>query len=154
MKHVKYRLKVPRGVCSGNTLRVSNMGNESTTKIAGDLLVKLAVKPHKYFRREGRDIHTEKKVSISQAVLGDVVEVATLYGKKKVPVTSGTETGTVHKIVGYGLEHPSSMNHSKGNHYVHFVVDIPTKLSPQQMATMRQYSYYEDPIPSFKESDI
>ncbi len=130
------------------------MGHENQTRAAGDLLVKLVVKPHKYFRREGCDIHTERRISISQAVLGDVIEVTTLYGKKKMSVSAGTETGTVQKIAGYGLEHPSSLNHTKGNQYVHFVVNIPTTLTPQQRTTMRQYSYYEDPIPAQKDSEI
>jgi len=155
-KKVSYDLKIPRGISDGNTLRVPKMGNEHATKRCGDLLIKIRIKPHKYFRRDGRDIHTDRKITISQAVLGDIIEVTTLYGKKKIPIHSGTESGTVHKIVGYGLEHPSSLNNSKGNHYIHLLLDIPSKLTPEQFSSMRNYSFYEDPIPaiSIPEADI
>ena len=130
------------------------MGHENVNRQSGDLLIRVNISPHKYFRREGRDIHTERRISISQAVLGDMLDIATLYGKKRISVSPGTESGTVFKITGYGLEHPSSLNNSKGNHYVHFVVDIPTKLNEQQLASMRMYSFYEETIPVISDKDF
>jgi len=152
----QYELKIPRGIVNGNILRVPKMGSENTTKRCGDLLVKITVKKHKYFRNEGQDIHTDKRITISQAVLGDVIEITTLYGKKKIPIHQGTENGAVHKIVGYGLEHPTSLNKTKGNHYVHFVIDVPKTLTEEQRSLMKAFGNYEEPIPpvTMSENDL
>eukprot|EP00826_Nyctotherus_ovalis_P019917 TRINITY_DN16205_c0_g1_i1.p1 TRINITY_DN16205_c0_g1~~TRINITY_DN16205_c0_g1_i1.p1 ORF type:complete len:189 (-),score=29.48 TRINITY_DN16205_c0_g1_i1:156-722(-) len=151
-----YELKIPRGIVDGNILRVPKMGSQSIAKRCGDLLVKVVVKKHSYFRNEGQDIHTDRKITISQAVLGDVIEVNTLYGKKKVPVHPGTEHGAVHKIPGYGLEHPTSLNKTKGNHYVHFELEVPTVLSEKQKKLMKALSMCEEPISptSISESEL
>jgi molecular chaperone DnaJ len=42
---------------------------------SGDLMVHLNVAPDPYFKRNGRDIHVEIPISITQAVLGGVGEV-------------------------------------------------------------------------------
>lgn len=135
-------------------LRVPKMGHESVDRRGGDLMVKLKVRPHSYFRREHFDIHTDTKITITQALLGGIVEVATLYGNKKISIAPGTESGTKHKIVGYGLEQPQSLNHSKGNHYVHFIVVIPTSLNLKQAAALREYSFVEEPIQEEQIGDI
>ena len=46
----------------------------------GDLIVKVTVKEDPYFRRDGYDILTDAHISISQAVLGDNIQVRTLAG--------------------------------------------------------------------------
>ena len=37
---------------------------------SGDLLIKINVKPHPNFKREGYDIYTDKYITITQAILG------------------------------------------------------------------------------------
>jgi molecular chaperone DnaJ len=53
-------------------------------------MLKVNVKPHAYFKREGQDIQTDCVVSISQAVLGASVKIKTLYGDVNVKVQAGT----------------------------------------------------------------
>lgn len=36
----------------------------------GNLLLKVLIRPHPYFRRDGSNIITEKKISFTQAILG------------------------------------------------------------------------------------
>lgn len=51
-------------------LRLSKKGNFSLRGDPGDLLIKINVKPHPYFTRQGFDIHVTKKLNLSQALLG------------------------------------------------------------------------------------
>ena len=60
---------------------MSKKGNASLNGEQGDLLIKINVKPHPKFKRVGVDIMSDKKVTVTEAVLGSTVEVETVYGK-------------------------------------------------------------------------
>src|SRR3989339_218949 len=109
------KIKIPAGVDNGMTIRFSDF----------DLQVK--VKPHPYFRREGQDIYFEKDISYSLAVLGGVVEVPTIDGMVKLKIRNGTKSGTTVRLRGQGVAHPQTYH--KGDQYVIFKVDIPSRVS-------------------------
>ena len=90
-----------------------------------DLL--LHVKPHPFFKRQGQDIYFEKEISYSTAVSGGVVEVPTVNGTIKLKVRSGTQSGTTVRLNGQGIPFPQS--YQKGNQYVIFKVNIPSRVS-------------------------
>ena len=85
---VKQKVTIAKGTNSGSVVKISKMGSFN-----GDLLVNISVKPHPYFNLKGFDIHTDKLITISQAVLGGSVDVETLYGKKSVKIMPGTASG-------------------------------------------------------------
>lgn len=61
-------------------------GNFSLKGEAGDLLIKVNVKEDPYFKRVGSDLHTEKKVSLTQGLLGAKVKVRTLDGTADIQI--------------------------------------------------------------------
>jgi len=70
----------------------------------GDLMITIKVKPHKLFKREGFDIHTDVFISVSQAVLGSDCKVETLYGDVKIKLDSGTQHNEKKKLSNYGVQ--------------------------------------------------
>ncbi len=50
---------------------------------SGDLYLKVNVTDHPVFERDGDDVILQKKLKISEAVLGTTVEVETLGGSKR-----------------------------------------------------------------------
>ena len=51
---VKENVIVPKGVFDGITLRMSGKGHRSTIGVIdGDLIIKIKIKPHHYFQRDG-----------------------------------------------------------------------------------------------------
>ena len=64
-QQAKETISIPKGVDSGVNLRMSKKGNYSLRGDAGDLLIKVNVKAHPYFKREGSDILTEKSISLT-----------------------------------------------------------------------------------------
>lgn len=74
-------MNIPKGVETGLNLRMNKKGNQSTKGEAGDLLIKISVKDHPIFKREGYDIKIEKKITLTDAVLGKTITVDTLNGK-------------------------------------------------------------------------
>ena len=63
-------LKIPRGIDNGATLRFKGKGH-----VNGDLIVKIAVRKHPMFKREGNDSHIEKEISVVDAILGADIQV-------------------------------------------------------------------------------
>lgn len=69
---------------------MSKKGNYSLRGDPGDLLIKVNVKPHPYFKRQGSDILTEKYITLTQAILGGVTKIETLTGKVDLKIRPGT----------------------------------------------------------------
>jgi DnaJ-class molecular chaperone len=92
-------LKVPAGVEEGKKLRLAGQGPGG-----GDLLVRIKIQPHPYFRREGKDIVLEVPVGVAEAVLGTKVDVPTLDDTRlTVKVPPGTSSGARLRLRGKGI---------------------------------------------------
>ncbi len=120
---------IPPGVESGD-YNVPGQGNEMPRGVNGDLIVRLRVLPHKFFKRDGTDIFYDHDVSMVNAALGCDILVPTLEGTEKVKVDSGSQPNTIIKLRGKGVPHISSRG--RGDQYVRIVVNIPKKLSKRQ----------------------
>jgi DnaJ-class molecular chaperone len=91
---------IPAGVEDGKTLRLKGQGPGGS-----DLLLKLHISPHRYFRREGNDIILEVPLSVPEAVLGTKVDVPTLDGTRlTVTVRPGTSSGQRLRLRGKGIK--------------------------------------------------
>jgi len=77
---VKENVTIPKGVDSGVNLRMNKKGNYSLKGDPGDLLIKVTVKPHPNFKRQGADILSEKNITLTQAILGGTIKVETING--------------------------------------------------------------------------
>lgn len=62
---VKESITIPKGVENGINLRLSKKGNFYIRGEPGDLLIKLNIRPHPYFKRDGVDIHTDKFITFT-----------------------------------------------------------------------------------------
>lgn len=106
-KRVKENItvKIPSGVRTGVTLRVSNGGDIGTNGGGfGDLYVEVHVKEHKIFKRSGDDLLIDAPITYPQAVLGGSIKVPTIEGKEiEVTIPKGTQFGSVIKVQGNGM---------------------------------------------------
>ena len=50
------------------------------TSVAGDLLIHLKVKPHEFFERDDTTIKSEVELTLSEAILGAKITIATVHG--------------------------------------------------------------------------
>lgn len=140
----KETIQVPKGINTGQNLRISGKGNQGDNGgPAGDLIIKISVKPDPYFRRQDYDIYVDQPLSISQAVLGTKLEVRTLTGKKTIQVPPGTVHGSKLRMAGEGITKLAPNQHSKGDQYVVFSVTIPTSLTSEQRAIFESLKSYE-----------
>jgi len=135
----KIMVKVPAGVESDTRIRYSGEGDAGRFGgPAGDFYVVLDVKPHKFFEREGDDLHCVIPVSFPQAALGTELDVETLEGVETLKIPEGTQSGRAFKLRGKGVPHLNS--HGKGDLIVEVRVQTPSKMSKQQKELMKQLS--------------
>ena len=134
------KLEIPEGVDEGNHLRVSGEGNcGEKPGLEGDLIVTVHIKQDKRFTREGDNLFYEQQISFPQAALGDIISIPTIEGKEvEFKVTPGTQSGTVFKLRGQGM---NSVRHSgRGNLYVTATVVVPKKLNQKQKKLLNEFA--------------
>lgn len=135
------KIKIPAGIASGQTIRISGQGEAglrpgSGKSISGDLYITVHILSHIYFERKGDDIYYRLRINYSQAVLGDSVEIPTLYGKLKLKVPAGIQSGKIIKLREKGVMRLEGRG--RGDMFVVVQVSTPDKL------TRRQKSLIED----------
>jgi molecular chaperone DnaJ len=130
-------VKVPAGVESETRIRYSGEGDAGRFGGPnGDFYVVLDVKAHKFFERDGDDLHCVMPISFPQAALGTEIDLETLDGVETIKVPEGTQSGKEIKLKGKGVPHLNS--HGKGDLIVEVRVQTPAKLSKQQKELLRQ----------------
>ena len=93
-------IKIPKGVDTGVNLRMNGKGNVSKQGPSGDLMIKVTVRDHPYFKRDKYDIHTDKYITVSEAILGGETTVKTLTGDIKLNINPGTQHNDRKRLVG------------------------------------------------------
>lgn len=123
---------IPAGVDNGQLIKIAGKGEaDRRGGEPGDLYLKIHIKPHPIFERQGDDLYLVKEIPFSVAVLGGEAEIPTLEGKNiflKVP--AGSQSGKVLRISGKGIPHFSG--YGRGNLYVELKVKTPKKLTRKQ----------------------
>jgi molecular chaperone DnaJ len=132
-------VKVPAGVEQDTRIRYQGEGEAGRFGgPSGDLYVMLSVKAHKFFERDGDDLHCVMPISFPQAALGTELQIETLEGPAAIKVPEGTQSGRQFKLRGKGVPHLNE--HGKGDLIVEIRVATPAKLTKAQKELLRQLS--------------
>ncbi|HOT07826.1 MAG: chaperone protein DnaJ [Methanosaeta sp. PtaB.Bin039] len=140
----KIAVKIPGGVDSGQHLKLRGQGEAGPTvpghmgAESGDLYVFVSVRPHPLFRRDDADLLHEASISMTQAALGDDIEVPTLQGRARLKVPAGTQSGSIFRMRGKGM--PRLHGSGTGDLHVRLNVRIPTALTPRQKQLLEDLS--------------
>jgi molecular chaperone DnaJ len=134
----KIQINVRSGAETGSKIRLSGQGERGKAGGgAGDLIITFKVKPHRFFDRDGLDIHVSVPINIVQATLGSKVRVKTISGKKVVlNLPKGTQSGTKFRIRGQGIGKDERVGHQ----YVEVVVSVPAELSDEEREAMEEFA--------------
>ena len=132
-------VNIPAGVEDGTRIRYQGEGDAGRFGgPAGDLYVVLRVRPHKFFERDGNDLHCVIPVSFPQAALGTEIAIATLDGDTRLKIPEGTQSGQVFRIRGKGVPHLNA--YGRGDLLAQVVIRTPTKLTKSQKDLLRELS--------------
>ena len=130
-------VKIPAGVAAGNYIPLRGAGDAGQRGgPAGDCLVFIEEREHDQFVRDGNDVLYRLPVSISQAALGDDVEVPTLLGRVKMKIPEGTQSGRMFRLRNKGI--PDVNGHGVGDQLVEVTVWTPTNLSGEERRTLEE----------------
>lgn len=141
------KIKIPAGVATGNYLTLRGEGEVGFKGgPPGDVHVLIEEIEDEIFERHGDDILNHLHISITQAVLGDEVEVPTLTGKAKLRIEPGIQSGKILRMRGKGISHLHGTG--KGDQLVRVTVWTPEKVSKETRELFHKLSQKKDIFPN------
>lgn len=139
-------VRIPPGVADGGRIRLPGKGGPGMGGgPPGDLFATIRVRPHAVFRREGRDVHLDVPVTVTEAVKGARVEVPTLDGRATVTVPPGTDGGLRLRLRGKGIPDPAGG--AAGDLYVVVRIVVPKDLDPEAAEALEKLGPFEPADP-------
>ncbi len=122
--------RVPKGVGDGETIRLKGQGYAGAGGgKAGDLHMKVRIKPSARFTLEGNDLVTNADVYPWDAALSGKVAVETLDGRIMVKIPEGVQTDNKIRVSGKG--YPSRTG-KQGDLYIRVRIVNPRHLTAEQ----------------------
>jgi molecular chaperone DnaJ len=131
-------VEIPAGIQDGQRIRLRGQGHVGFQGGSrGDAYVIVRVRPDTRFVRDGDDLHTGVRLTMTDATLGATVSVPTLGGDLDVAVPSGTQPGEVQVIRGQGM--PSVSSSRRGDLYIRLDVAVPRNLTDDQRRALEEF---------------
>ncbi len=127
-------IKVPAGINAGEQLRLSGAGEAIAGGEPGDLYIRIHVKKHPIFTREGSNLVMDMEIKLSDALLGAEMPVQTLDGEIAVKVPEGVNNGEILRLKGKGVPH----GNLRGDILIAVKIKMPRKLSKTAKQAIEQ----------------
>lgn len=120
----RLKVKVPRGIETGQTIRLKGQGTRGVSSGAsGDLLLEVEVGEDPIYERKGLDLEKQEKVTIKRAYEGGTIPVETPWGKVKMSLPPRTQGGQRLRLKGKGIK----KGESAGDLFVRIDIKIPKR---------------------------
>ena len=125
-------VRIPVGVKDGSRVRAAGEGAAGANGgSAGDLYLRVQLRPHPVFERNGSDLQTKVGVPVTTAVLGGEAQVPTVTGSVRLKIPEGTQNGQVFRLKGHGMPQVGKPD-DRGDLYASVEVQLPRALSKEQ----------------------
>src|SRR5262249_4626683 len=105
---------------------------------AGDVYVRVRVKPDPRFVREGNDVFSTVELTMTEAALGTKRTVPTLDGDLELEFQAGTQPGHVLVLRRRGM--PVLQGYASGAHRVLVSVALPRDLTEEQRRLLVEFA--------------
>ena len=129
-------VKIPAGVRDGQRIRLAGQGAPGPNGgPPGDAYLRVRVKPHPFFTRDGDDLRVDLPVALHEAILGGEVLVPTLKGRVSLRIPPETQNGRTIRLAGQGMPRAGG---GHGDLYATVKVVMPTKLNDKERALARE----------------
>jgi molecular chaperone DnaJ len=132
-KETEIKVKVPAGIENGEMIRLSGAGEAVSGGNSGDLYIKIHIKKHPVFRKDGQNLYMDLNVNLTSALLGSEETIRTLDGDIKVKIPEGVTHGEILRVRNKGV--PYSKN-TRGDLLIKIHVNLPKKLSKEARKTI------------------
>ena len=129
-------VKIPPGVRDGQRIRLAGQGAPGANGgPPGDAYLRVRVKPHPFFTRDGDDLRVELPVALHEAMLGAEITVPTLKGRVSLRIPPETQNGRTIRLAGQGMPRGGG---GHGDLYATVKVVLPTKLNEKERELARE----------------
>ncbi|MDM7925309.1 MAG: DnaJ C-terminal domain-containing protein [bacterium] len=99
---VTLSVRIPAGIEDGESIRLRGAAGGGPG--SGDLVIRVRVEPHRFFKRRGNDVLCEVPLTVRQAAEGATLRVRTVDGRRvNLKIPAGSSSGDVFRIPGMGL---------------------------------------------------
>ena len=134
----KLEVEIPPGIHDGQQIRITGEGHSGALGgHAGDVYVRVRVKPDLRFVREGNDIFSTADLTMTQAALGTSMTIPTLDGEEELAFEPGTQPGEIRVLRGRGM--PVLQGFGRGDHRVLVNVAVPRRLTDEQRRLLGEF---------------
>lgn len=134
-RNQEIKVKVPAGLEDGEMVRLSGAGEAVSGGQPGDLYIKVRVKKHPIWRKEGDNLVADLDVKLSDALLGVQVPMKTLDGEITLKIPEGVGFNEVLRIKGKGVPTGSGgRTGHRGDALVIVNIVMPKRLSKEARA--------------------
>lgn len=121
---VHLSVTIPVGVPDGQKIRLTGQGMPSPTGgRPGNLYVRVKVRRHRHFDRQGDDIHLELPITVAEALEGARIEVPTLTSRVTLSIPPGSQSGKRLRLKGKGI--PARKKKPAGDMFVELKIVVP-----------------------------
>lgn len=133
-------VSIPPGVKTGSMIRLREQGGPGAGGGPnGDVLVRIQVAAHPYFRREGNNLYVDVPVTIVEASLGARVDVPTLSdGIMELTVPPGSSSGTKLRLREKGVVDQKTKQ--PGDLFVVLKIVAPKELDDRSRELLEEFA--------------
>jgi DnaJ-class molecular chaperone len=139
------RVKIPAGIEDGKKIRLRGQGEPgSNCGPAGDILIRVSVAPHPFFRRFGKRLEVTVPITLAEAIGGGKIDVPTPHGAITLSVPPGSSSGRKLRVKGHGVKAGAG---EPGDLFAELQIVVPKHLSDddrQQLTEIAQ-RYNDNP---------
>ncbi|AWG42889.1 molecular chaperone DnaJ [Candidatus Borreliella tachyglossi] len=122
-------LNIPAGIDDSQQIKMRGKGSiNPDNQQYGDLYIRVSIKPHRIFKRNGKDLYATLPISFTQAALGKEINIKTIAEKKvAIKIPKGTENNEQIIIKNAGM--PILQTEKFGNLILTIKIKTPKNLS-------------------------
>ncbi len=134
----KVSVAIAAGIADGQIIKLANAGEAGEHGGGvGDLYVRIKVKPHAIFKREGHDLIAKVSVNIVDILLAKPVSITTISDKKiEIIIPEDFNLKNKFKISGEGM--PRLGSFGKGDLYIDLEVKTPKRFNSTAQKLLEQ----------------
>src|SRR5262249_39969093 len=116
----------------GSRVRAAGEGESgSNGGASGDLYLRVRLKPHPVFERDGNNLRAKVGLPVTIAVLGGEANVPTITGSGRLEIPETTQNGQVFRLKGHGMPEVGKPD-VRGDLYATAEIQMPRSLSKDQ----------------------
>ncbi|WP_419905627.1 DnaJ C-terminal domain-containing protein [Kiloniella sp.] len=136
-------ITIPPGTNDKQVLRLKNQGLPGKGGAPnGDANIEIRIEEHPMFTRKGYNVHLDLPITLMEAVEGTTLTVPTVTGKVKVKIPADSNTGTILRLKGKGID--DIKGHNRGDQLIRLQVTLPNETDKELRDFLRGWSKSKD----------